>query len=64
MQASIEVRAASLGYTVPVFIEAGMNDLEGWAKPDTDYDDRFMIVCADTGDMLQVFGWNCAVEEV
>jgi hypothetical protein len=62
-QASIQSQAALKGFTVPVFIEAGMSDLEGFAKPDTDYDDRFPIICADTGDTLMVNGWNCLVEE-
>lgn len=61
---AIATRAALKGFTVPVFIEAGMSDLEGWAKPDTDYDDRFPIICGDTGDTLMVNGWNCLVEEV
>jgi hypothetical protein len=60
---SIATRAAIKGFTVAVFIEAGMSDLEGFAKPGTDYDDRFTIICGDTGDTLRVNGWNCLVHE-
>lgn len=64
MQASIQSQAAAKGFVVEVFIEAGLSDLEGWARPNTDYDERFPIICADTGDTLMVNGWNCSVEEV
>ncbi|HZZ69733.1 MAG TPA: hypothetical protein VFE18_16290 [Phenylobacterium sp.] len=63
-QQSIATRAALKGFTVPVFIEASVYDIEAFAKPDTDYDDRFRAICAETGDTLVFEGWNVITREV
>ena len=61
---SYQQAAAACGFTVEIMVQAGSADLEGWAKPGADYDDRFDMYCADTGEILWVKGWACLVEEV
>lgn len=60
---SFQAIAAAKGFTVEVFVEAGMSDLEGWVRPGTDYDDRFEMICGHTGETLKVNGWVCSIEE-
>ena len=59
MQQSIEARAAAKGFTLPVFVESGADDLQGFIRPDTDFDGQFVMICGETGDTLRVFGWLC-----
>jgi hypothetical protein len=56
-------KAIRQGYTVAVFIQAGVSDIDGWAKPGADYEDVFPVICQDTGDTLVICGWYCTVEE-
>lgn len=58
-QQTIATRAAASGFTVPVNVDAGIYDLEGFVRPGTDYDDRFTMICGETGDTLRVNGWTC-----
>lgn len=58
-----QAQAAARGFTVPIFATSDFHDLEGWARPDADYDGTFRMICADTGETLSVNGWLFIIEE-
>lgn len=57
MPQSIAHRAALSGFTQALYVDIGFDTLEGYAKLDTDFDDRFTMICGLTGDTLRVNGW-------
>lgn len=61
---SVQLTAKRAGYTRYIIAEHGADDLYLWINPNTDLDDVFTAICADTGDVLKVKGYDCIIRDL
>lgn len=61
---SIKDTAHRAGYTRYIIAEHGADDLYLYIKPNTDLDDVFTAICADTGEVLKVKGYDCNIRDL
>ena len=57
----------SSGFSSGVFELLDINGRDGcraWIRTTTDLEGRFNAICSDTGERLQVQGWNCQFDSV
>ena len=61
---TIKATAKRAGYTRYIIAEHGADDLYLYVKPNTDFDTVFAAICADTGDVLKVKGYDCTIRDL
>lgn len=61
---TIQATAKRAGYTRFVIVEHGADDLYLWIKPNADLGDTFTGICDETGDVLNIKGWDVNVRDL